>query len=226
MYCQKCGAQLNENAIFCHNCGAAVSPAAGGNAGSFGVKMSKKDYFKSENCSEKAKGLLKANRILYFVFIGILVFTLVSAVMVVSKLTDLIDSDMTVSEFFEKLEDISGTDIGFYEEDFAELEKLGVELDIPIFELLKMVMSIVVGTIVFINLLIALFATLGVFKTSTGFAVTALVLAVIYSGGLLIIGCAIAILVITVNLNKEYKQNQMGFSSFSGGMGFNEPDFR
>lgn len=224
MFCKNCGSNIDDNAQFCKHCGTAAESKNQSNYGSFGVgKMSKKEYFASGYCSEKSKKLITANWIVFAVLAVILVFNAVTMAIGVPALMSLIDLDQGFMHFFEQIEDLNNESFDFDEEDIAILEDFEEIVGITAESFIETVIYAVVIVTVVMAVLVIIFSLVAVIKKSTGFAITALVLTALFISDWICIGITVAILVMTIFLNKEYKES-MSFGP-AAQSGNSEPDF-
>ncbi len=225
MFCKNCGNVIPDNASSCDRCGAPTG--VNGNY-EYGERvLSKKEYFKSRLMSDRAKNMKTANWALFGILTAgiaflILICTLFAALM--PLVVDSFDLSGGFVGFVDAVNEMNGTELYTQSEmeEFAlvdkELEEIGMTLT-DIFDLFPIVFGVLAVLLigVFVVLLIA------VKNKNTGCAIAFTVICT-FTSSLFTIGCAIAILVMTILLNKEYKEYTQNLNVFniSGG---NEPNF-
>lgn len=212
MYCKNCGNSIDDNAKFCNRCGAPVqnqsfaTPTPG---------MDKKEYFDSSYASEGSKKMRTASKILIGILAAVIAFMVLTNIKGVRLFTTVLNSqDITLAELIEKLEALGMDDFEINDENidsvefFSNLQTLEEEYEkefgISLIELIKTTFYITVAITIGGSVLMLLFAVLGVLKFKKGFAITALVFSILFSGSWVCICITIALLVLVNKLNNEY----------------------
>ncbi len=206
MYCQKCGALLEENAKFCGGCGSQIRPFTSdeNNNGNFNSmqhnysvpveKISKKEYL-STKCSDKCKKLIKASWTVWIISVC-LTITLTAV-----SLTNSFAKTSTGGVYFNDQE-VEAPTVENY--GIGEVFKMLGESD-------PVMVTFVLISLVIILISVVLTITFGglACKTkSTPLAVAFLVVSFFSAlpTKLFDVIAAICILIFNLNINKEYKR--------------------
>lgn len=178
--------------------------------------MTKKEYFASPMCSQKAKSLITAGWIVFGVCTGIsVVLTLIGLIGVL-----LLFSGMDFSKGLDfVLEELKRHDLDDYYELVEDLDVFESVVGMSANEFLNIVLTIAIVTAIVLIVATALLNLFAILKKNLAVAIIALVFSVITANTLAII-TAITLLVIVCILNSEYNKysNQYVNSSadFSG----------
>ena len=189
----------------------------------FGMKLSKNEYFKSELCSQRTKRLIVAGWVAFAVLAITSVFFFVGIFGFFNFLNS-IDFSAGIYEIIDQIEAVAGESLGIDPAVFAEFENL----EIPVNEILKW--SFYVAAVYIAVSIIAMLALslVAMCKKSYGFAIAALVCALLSGAGFIAFICSVVILVflcLAVNDYSIYVKGNASAFNTPYNNGNNEPDF-
>lgn len=223
MFCNKCGNQIPDGSAFCSFCG---SSNAQNGFGGYAPYLTKKEYFKTA-CSDKAKKLMKAGKIVLLVCSILLVATLVNSFVETKNFFDEANLEGDIKTAIGRLEELSGQSFGYTEEQYADLQSVEEdfkrELGMTFVEFVEVILYGVYGLMALAAAVVILLCFFAIRNVGFASSIVALVIAFLFVGGLIAIGMTVAILVIVSMLRKEYKaysENPFAFANTS-----TEPDF-
>ena len=180
------------------------------------IFMTKKEYFASPMCSQKARSLITAGWIVFGVCTGISVLlTLIGLVGVL-----LLFSGMDFSKGLDfVLEELKRQDLDDYSEFIEDLDIFESVVGMPVNEFLDIIIVIAIVTTIVALVATALLNLFAILKKNLAVAIIALVFSVITANTLAVI-TAITLLVIVCILNSEYNKYSSKFvnstADFSG----------
>lgn len=224
MFCSKCGNQIPDGSSFCNSCGSRVGGTQGGFDGTTPY-MTKKEYFQTA-CSNKAKKIMKAGKIVLLVCSILMLISTVVSFWSMGVVFDAIDFENNdIRTVFERIEELSGENLGLTDADYAEMEELEKELGITLVEFVKIIVYVAFALMALVTVTVIILSYFTVRNKSLATAIVALALAVLFVGGLVELGLTVTLLVLVCILRKEYKTYCENPFAFNNANSTNEPDF-
>ncbi len=225
MFCNKCGNQIPDGSSYCNFCGNGIGNPQNG-FGGVAPYLTRKEYFKTA-CSQKAKNIIKAGKILLLVCSILLVASLVSAFVEAKSIFGEAYSEGDFKTVVARLEELSGESLGFTEQDYADIESIEAEFkkefDMTFVEFFEVILYSIYAVIAVSALAVIILSYFTMRNISLVTSIIALVISFFFLGGLIAIGMTVTLLVLVCILRKEYKaysENRYSFTNLS-----NEPDF-
>ncbi len=221
MFCSNCGNQIPDGSSFCSSCGNRV----GGGFNGAAPYMTKKEYFET-SCSVKAKNIMKAGKIVLIVCSVLMLISSVLTLWGMNVIFEEVDFESNdIKTVFQRMEELAGEDLGLTDEDYEEMLSLEKELGFTLVEFVKTMVYVVVGAMVLLEVAIIILSYFTVRNKSLATAIIALVLAVLFVGGLVEFGLTVTLLVLVCILRKEYNTYCENPFVFNTANSSNEPDF-
>jgi len=168
--------------------------------------MTKREYFASDLCTRRSKGLIKSGWIVFGVCTGIsFVINLISFI-TAALLFNSIDFSRGLDYVMEKLGEHGNFD---YDVLVKELEGLEDTLGVSVNEFLELVLYISLAVIIVLFVAAIVLAFFTAYRRNLAVSIISLIVSLM-TGDFFLIGSAITLLVFVCILNREYKRYRKG----------------